>query len=99
MRRALLGSLTCVALLAAAPAIAGDVPPQAAGADTTHVDPISKAVKPAKTRPAPLSAAAAYEATRTDLPAAPLHARTSAPAASDTPWTGFHVGVSAGMAR
>lgn len=99
MRRALLGSLLCVTLLAAAPAIAGDAAPQATGADTTHLDPGKKHVKQAKTRAAPLSAAAAYEATRTDLPAPPLHARTSAPAASDTPWTGFHVGVSAGMAK
>lgn len=99
MRRALLGSVICVALLAGAPAIAGDAAPQAAGADTTHVNPGKKSVELAKTRAAPLSAAATYEATRTDLPAAPLHARTPAAATSDTPWTGFHVGVSAGMAR
>lgn len=99
MRRALLGSVICVTLLAGAPAIAGNTPSQAAGTDTTHVDPGKKHIKLAKTRTVPLSAAAAYEATRTDLPAAPLHARTPAPAASDNPWTGFHIGVDAGMAR
>lgn len=99
MRRALLGSLICIILLVGAPAIAGDTAPQAAGADATHVDPGKKSIKPAKARAAPLSAAAAYEATRTNLPAAPLHTRTPAAAASDNPWTGFHIGVDAGMAR
>ena len=104
MCRALLGSLISIIVLAAAPAItsdaiAGDAPPPAVGADTARVYPGKRTVKPAKPRAGKLSAAAAYEATRTDLPAAPLHARTPAPAAPDRPWTGFYIGANAGIAQ
>jgi hypothetical protein len=60
--------------------------------------PIAKPKK-AHATPAPLSAAAAYEATRSDLATAPLHARTPSPVTTEKPWTGVYVGVNAGAAK
>jgi hypothetical protein len=96
MRRAFFASLVCVALVAGNSAFAGDTTPSSGA----HIRDANEQVVRPKKRPAaaPLSAAAAYKATQTDLPAAPLHARTP-PVAAEKPWTGAYVGVNAGAAK
>lgn len=96
MYRALFGSLVCLALVAGS-AFAKDTVPSSGTAGARTSGKISKPKKGHATA-APLSAAAAYDATRTDLQTAPLHAKTP-PAAAEKPWTGVYVGVNAGVAK
>lgn len=98
MRRAFFGSLVCIALITGGSAFAEDAIPSSGA----HMRDTSRQVAKPQKKPAasaPLSAAAAYEATRSDLTTAPLHARTPAPVAAEKPWTGVYVGVNAGAAK
>ncbi len=96
MHRALFGSLVCLALVAGN-AFADDAVPSSGPAGGHDISAQVKTPKKGHAA-APLSAAAAYDATRTDLQTAPLHAKTP-PATAEKPWTGVYVGVNAGVAK
>lgn len=96
MRRVVFGSLACLAVVVGGSAFAEDAAPSP-GARVHDSKPITTSKK--RQASAPLSAAAAYQATQADLATAPLHARTPSPATTEKPWTGVYVGVNAGAAK
>ena len=98
MRRTVLGSLVCAALVAGGGALSGEA--ATAGSDGTSMRDSQQIAKPKKGRAAaaPLSAADAYKATQADQSAAPLRSTTpSTP--MEKPWTGVYVGVNAGAGK
>src|SRR5271154_6429307 len=104
MRRAWLGYLVFVALLAGSNAFAaepgsspgtenGNQPAKTQSAKTQTAKTEPAKAKPKKPAPASLSAAEQATTRTVDLPAAPAH--DSTPPAGRS-WTGFHVGVEGG---
>ncbi|MEW6639230.1 MAG: hypothetical protein AB1586_01905 [Pseudomonadota bacterium] len=83
--RLLLGSVICIAL--------------AASAVAAEQDGVTAPAK-RKAHPAPASLSEAYSQTQAaGVPNARVHTAPTPSSGSSQPWTGFHVGVDAGVAK